>query len=104
MRTAQQFASPGEAVAALRSFHEATGRFEGRLRDFDPRHEAMTIAELVNAEAGSVIRDAPVRFEVPRATRQPLHGDAHFENVLASGVWQDFDEVCAGPREWDLAS
>jgi Ser/Thr protein kinase RdoA (MazF antagonist) len=23
--------------------------------------------------------------------------------VLAGGVWQDFDDACFGPREWDLA-
>jgi len=35
--------------------------------------------------------------------RQPVHGDAHFGNVLAGGVGQDFDDACVGPREWDLA-
>lgn len=39
--------------------------------------------------------------------RQPLHGDAHTGNVLltSSGPrWNDFEDVCVGPIEWDLAS
>lgn len=38
---------------------------------------------------------------------QPLHGDAHTGNLLrtAGGLrWIDFEDVCAGPAEWDLAS
>jgi hypothetical protein len=39
--------------------------------------------------------------------RRPLHGDAHTGNVLVtpSGpVWTDFEDVCLGPVEWDMAS
>ncbi len=39
--------------------------------------------------------------------RRPLHGDAHTGNVLVtpSGpLWTDFEDVCVGPVEWDLAS
>lgn len=37
---------------------------------------------------------------------QAIHGDAHLGNVLrttAGPVWTDFDRVCRGPRELDLA-
>src|SRR5207302_3309097 len=44
------------------------------------------------------------RFMFPALSNQAVHGDAHFENVLAGGVWQDFDDACYGPREWDVAS
>jgi thiamine kinase-like enzyme len=39
--------------------------------------------------------------------RQPLHGDAHPGNLIAGPggfVWADFEESCAGPVGWDLAS
>jgi len=99
------FASPAQAGQALRDFHEATQRFHGPLRDFDPRPEALRVADFVENDAASVLRDAATRLQLPAAmSRQPLHGDAHFENVLLDGVWQDFDEVCFGPREWDVAS
>ena len=38
---------------------------------------------------------------------QPIHGDAHFGNVLntSQGVlWTDWEDVFLGPTEWDLAS
>lgn len=38
---------------------------------------------------------------------QPLHGDAHPGNLIATRnglVWIDFEDVCRGPVEWDLAS
>ena len=36
-----------------------------------------------------------------------LHGDAHLGNVFitdAGPVWSDFEAVCRGPLEWDLAN
>ncbi|MGI9110684.1 MAG: phosphotransferase family protein [Gaiellaceae bacterium] len=41
------------------------------------------------------------------APLQPVHGDAHLGNVLrttAGPVWSDFENVCLGPRELDLAA
>jgi hypothetical protein len=38
---------------------------------------------------------------------QPLHGDAHAGNLVATRdglVWIDFEDVCHGPVEWDLAT
>lgn len=46
----------------------------------------------------------PLALSWPRRT---LHGDAHTGNVLMtpSGPrWTDFEDVCVGPVEWDLAS
>ena len=37
---------------------------------------------------------------------QPVHGDAHLGNVLMGPrgpVWTDFDKLCLGPRELDVA-
>ncbi len=39
--------------------------------------------------------------------RRPLHGDCHTGNVLLTPSGPrltDFEDVCAGPVEWDLAS
>lgn len=41
------------------------------------------------------------------APGQPLHGDAHAGNLLATRgrlLWIDLEEVCRGPLEWDLAT
>jgi len=96
-------ASASEAGAALRALHENAEPYSGPLRSFDPRPEALRVANLVGGEASQILRDAASRLTPPALPQQAIHGDAHFENVLAGGVWQDFDEACFGPREWDIA-
>jgi len=42
----------------------------------------------------------------PAATVQPLHGDAPSWNLITTvdgPLWADFEDVTAGPIEWDLA-
>jgi hypothetical protein len=97
-------ATPSVAGATLRAFHERAASFDGPLRSCDPRPEALRIADLVGGEAGEILRDTAGRSEFPDLPRQAIHGDAHFENCLADGAWQDLDEACLGPREWDIAS
>lgn len=47
-------------------------------------------------------------WEAPSSDVQPLHGDAHPGNLIATRegglVWIDFEDVCRGPVEWDLAT
>ncbi|MDQ5811247.1 MAG: aminoglycoside phosphotransferase family protein [Actinomycetota bacterium] len=47
-------------------------------------------------------------WEAPREDAQALHGDAHPGNLIATRggglVWIDFEDVCLGPVEWDLAT
>ena len=47
-------------------------------------------------------------WESPGGDLQPLHGDAHPGNLIATRggdlVWIDFEDVCLGPVEWDLAT
>jgi aminoglycoside/choline kinase family phosphotransferase len=40
------------------------------------------------------------------ADLQPIHGDASFSNLLATTAgprWNDLEDVCVGPVEWDVA-
>jgi hypothetical protein len=96
-------ASSSESGAALRALHDAAASYRGPLRSFDPRPEALRIADLVGGEPAAILRAAAARLTPPALPQQPIHGDAHFGNVLAGGVWQDFDDACLGPPEWDLA-
>jgi hypothetical protein len=47
-------------------------------------------------------------WEAPSGDVQPLHGDAHPGNLISTRdgglVWIDFEDVCLGPVEWDLAT
>ena len=97
-------ATPTEQGSSLRHFHEAARGHTARLRSFDPRPEAVKIADLVDPDVGAILRSAAGSMTVPDLVQQPIHGDAHEENALAGGIWQDLDDVCTGPVEWDLAS
>jgi phosphotransferase family enzyme len=96
-------ATPREAGSSLLALHDAARRFDGPLRSFDPRPEALKIAGLVGGEIGAVLRAAAERMNLPGLAQQPIHGDAHFGNALAGERWLDVDEACFGPPEWDLA-
>jgi hypothetical protein len=96
-------ATPAKAGSSLRVLHQEARRYNLKLRSFDPRPEALRIADLVGSEAGTVLRPAAERMNRPELSEQPVHGDAHFGNVLAGGLWLDMDDACAGPPEWDLA-
>lgn len=97
-------ASPAEAGAALRALHERAASFDGALRSFDPRPDAMRVADVVGSDEGKILREVAERLTLPSLPQQAIHGDAHFENCAAGGMWQDFDDACIGPREWDVAS
>lgn len=67
------------------------------------------IATALRTSKDCVLHEAAARL-VPLALtwpQRPLHGDAHTGNVLNTSAgprWMDFEDVCAGPVEWDLAS
>ena len=63
-----------------------------------PAAEAGDLAAMV-----ALAEEAVVALDVPL---QPVHGDAWLGNVLRTPegpLWADFDKVCLGPRELDLA-
>jgi len=96
-------ATPSEAGSSLRALHQAARRYDLRLRSFDPRPEALRIAELIGSEAGAVLRAAAERMNRPglaehRCTAMPIW--ATCSQVV---LWLDLDEACTGPPEWDLA-
>jgi hypothetical protein len=46
-------------------------------------------------------------IEAPSCEVRALHGDAQPGNLMATRgklVWIDFEDVCRGPVEWDLAT
>ncbi|MFR9774287.1 phosphotransferase family protein [Nocardia sp. SC052] len=63
-------------------------------------------AHLIVAFRAEFRRLAPILM-ADRETAQPLHGDAHAANVLATVnglLWNDFEDTCAGPAKWDYAT
>ncbi|MFD0364419.1 phosphotransferase family protein [Nocardia sp. GCM10030253] len=107
--------SAAELAPALAELHEVLRGYPGelptdgplgditRLVDLVDRQQLLTGTELSTLRAETeTLRDALAGFPV-----QPLHGDAHQGNALATPngvVWIDFEDTWRGPIGWDLAS
>jgi hypothetical protein len=108
---------PRELGRSLRGLHAALAGFPG---DLAPLSEIRGWLERLLAE----LRPSPpltqrdidgLRFELDALTpavfesalpAQALHGDASMSNVMRTDsgrVWNDLEDVCAGPVAWDIA-
>jgi Phosphotransferase enzyme family len=91
-------AEPGLAGRALRELHDAFATYDGELPTCDRLDE---VRRLVDEPE---LRDLAERL--PPLDGQPIHGDAHLRNVLWTRdgpLWSDLENICRGPREFDLA-
>jgi aminoglycoside phosphotransferase (APT) family kinase protein len=104
-----------EAGRGLRLCHEALADFDGELPPMATLAEAERVVDRLAGD-GALARDdvelmrrvaAAVRASVERLglPMQPVHGDAHLGNVLATArgpLWNDWEDTFLGPRAWDL--
>jgi Phosphotransferase enzyme family len=99
--------SPAVYGVLLKELHDALEGYDAEL--------PVLVGPLTDIATALRTSDDPVLAEaadrlVPLALtwpRRPVHGDAHTGNVLTtrSGPrWTDFEDICLGPLEWDLAS
>jgi predicted trehalose synthase len=105
------------AAEALHRLHRALATFPGELPDFwnkvgHCRRMLASEAALpaLSAADRDFLRSAFDRLRTSMAglpaSAVPIHGDAHLGNVFitADGArWNDLEDVCRGPREWDLS-
>jgi Ser/Thr protein kinase RdoA (MazF antagonist) len=109
-------ADPVAAGEALRDCHEALRSFDGSLPVLAWVTEAEALLMKLAAEEaldGVTATDFLHRFLELHATLgelrspiQPLHVDAHLNNVLntaAGPLWNDWEDTCIGPKGWDAA-
>lgn len=102
------------AGRSLRELHEALATYPEPLPGYDRFDEVAALLDLLepseHVSAGdlAVLRDAHGRLtDDPILPGAPLHGDAHFRNILWSPdgpLWTDLENVCSGPVEYDLAA
>jgi hypothetical protein len=99
--------SAADFGAMLGPLHDALASYTGEL---PPLAGPLTdIATALSVSSDPTLHRAAAEL-VPLALswpRRPLHGDAHTGNVLMTPggpLWTDFEDVCVGPVEWDLAS
>ncbi|HEY4590942.1 MAG TPA: phosphotransferase [Thermoanaerobaculia bacterium] len=109
--------SVAEAAAALQELHGALRDFPGELPVLtSPLVEVPRLLDRIErrgdleASDAALLRDAYERLSpVLRSSARPaqaLHGDAHLRNLIATAkglLWNDFEDTCSGPIEWDLA-
>jgi phosphotransferase family enzyme len=109
--------SAAEGAEALQTLHWALRDFPGelpylgpplvevpRLLDRIERQGDLARSDLI------LLRDAYERLasilRSPARPAQALHGDAHLRNLTATAnglLWNDFEDTCRGPVDWDLA-
>jgi hypothetical protein len=103
-----------EGTVAAATFGAMLGDLHAALASYDADLPPL-VGPLTDIATALTASDDPVLHRlaaelVPEALdwpRRPLHGDAHTGNVLLTPDgprWTDFEDVCAGPPEWDLAS
>ena len=107
---------PAAAGAALQDCHEALRSYHGSLPVLSGVTEAEAmLTELAAEEVLDPMEAARLLERIEdiiavlgslRAPVQPLHGDAHLNNVLNGPdgpLWNDWEDTCIGPIGWDAA-
>jgi molybdopterin-guanine dinucleotide biosynthesis protein A len=109
--------TPSEAAASLRSLHAALADYPSSLPTLWSRLER---AQSAVADARSCprlpeddrrflaarVEALSSAFRAMKLPERPIHGGPHLANLLQTPIgprWIDFDTVCLGPLEWDLA-
>jgi Phosphotransferase enzyme family len=86
------------AGRSLRELHDAFAAYDGELPTCDRLGE---VRRLVDDPELRAFAD-----RLPPLAGEPIHGDAHLKNILWTRdgpLWSDLENVCRGPREFDLA-
>lgn len=101
-----------EAGRTLRDLHSALASYAGELPAFHRLDEVERLldllrpSDLVSREEIDGMRAVRARLaDEPLPPLRPIHGDSHFGNILwtpAGPLWTDFENLCAGPVEYDL--
>ena len=101
---------PADVGRSLADIHVAAVDFTGPMRHVGPLAEIDRLTALAvrkrPADAAR-LRSLRARIQVPNLPAQPVHGDAHLDNVVMTpkGIcWMDWEESWRGPRAWDLAA
>jgi len=101
---------PRELGRSLRDLHAALAKFPGELEPLLGVQEdiRLLLDELPSASESlrTSLSELTPRVFDSALPAQPLHGDTGLSNVLRTDrglLWNDFEDVCSGPVEWDVA-
>jgi hypothetical protein len=91
-------ADPAVAARSLYELHEAFAAYDGDMPTCDRLDEVRRLVDDPELRAFAE--------RLPTLDGRPIHGDAHLGNVLWTRdgpLWSDLENICRGPREFDLA-
>lgn len=104
---------PAAGGRSLRELHEALASLPEKLPPFHRMDEISALlgllrpSQLITQDEIDGLREVLALLAArPRPPLRPVHGDAHLGNVLwcpDGPRWTDFENLCAGPVEYDLA-
>jgi len=99
-----------ELGRSLRSLHAALAEFPGELEPLLGVQEDILLLLDELQPPPECLRTTLSELTPPvfdsRLPAQPLHGDTGLSNVLRTDkglLWNDFEDVCSGPVDWDVA-
>jgi hypothetical protein len=98
-----------EAIgSSLRWCHEALRSYPSELPSLSTLFdEAVRVLDhgALDVSDKRLVHDglAAAAKQIERYASQPIHGDAGLGNVLPGPRWNDWEDACLGPIEWDLA-
>jgi hypothetical protein len=104
----EEVAAPLDAAEAghgLRACHELLADYEGELEPLGTLAEAERWLEEMVTEGRIGAEQAAGLIEALGLPMQPVHGDAHLDNVIntaAGPLWNDWEDACLAPRALDL--
>jgi hypothetical protein len=104
------------AAVALNRMHRAIADYPSELPNFWTKiDQCRNLLQTQSALPALASRDrqfllsiySSLRIELDHVPMQlvPIVGDAHLGNVFITpdgALWNDFEDVCLGPREWDI--
>jgi aminoglycoside phosphotransferase (APT) family kinase protein len=98
-------ADPLLAGRSLRELHDVFAAYSGELPTCDRLHEVrQVLTDLSPTPELAALRAFADRL--PPLGGLPIHGDAHLRNILwtpEGPLWSDLENICRGPREYDVA-
>lgn len=98
-------ADPALAGRSLRELHEAFATYDGALPTCDRLDEVRQMLDTL-PPTPELTELRALADRLPPLDGRPIHGDAHLRNILWSPqgpLWSDLENICRGPREYDLA-
>ena len=95
----------GELGDSLRRLHSALAEYAGELEPLIGIRDWLAGLDPAPELRARLDELTPLVFDSPLPA-QALHGDAGVGNLLRTGaglLWNDLEDVCTGPVEWDVA-